>query len=145
MNGSPDEYQLEDITRGHCINAGLFMPFVIERLRTVSTDTDAVLTVTLRDIGLSGERQRRLRIRWLAASIPALLPGVQEHTVTEWAALGIACVVVAQYATLQIQSVTALGDRFDYWVSDGERECGLEVSGTRTGDRAARQRSKVQQ
>jgi hypothetical protein len=65
--------------------------------------------------------------------------------VTEWAALGLACVVLARYTTAQVSQVTGDGDRFDYWVSDGEREYALEVSGTMTDEVEARHRVKVRQ
>ena len=71
--------------------------------------------------------------------------GVAEHTVTEWAALGVACVVVALYSGLKIQAVAAQGDRFDYWLSDGRKDYGLEVSGTLAGDLESRHAAKVRQ
>jgi hypothetical protein len=43
------------------------------------------------------------------------------------------------------RGVAAEGDRFDYWVDDGQREYGLEVSGTLTDDVEARHRVKVRQ
>lgn len=65
--------------------------------------------------------------------------------ITEWAACGMACVIVPLYTQLQILQVTQAGDGFDFWVGDGSREFGLEVSGTYTGDLALRHRNKVQQ
>ena len=38
-----------------------------------------------------------------------------------------------------------LKEKFDYWVDDGEREYGLEVSGTTTDDIETRHRAKVRQ
>ncbi|MGH9839395.1 MAG: hypothetical protein ACREEM_11490 [Blastocatellia bacterium] len=64
---------------------------------------------------------------------------------TEWAACGLACVVLARYTQLRVTQVTGDGDRFDYWVSDGEREYGLEVSGTMTEEMETRHRAKVRQ
>lgn len=55
------------------------------------------------------------------------------------------CVVVHAYARLQVRAVTEDGDRFDYWVSDGRRQFGLEVSGTLTGDLETRHRIKAEQ
>lgn len=43
------------------------------------------------------------------------------------------------------RSVGADGDRFDYWVDDGEREYALEVSGTMTDDVEGRHRAKIRQ
>jgi hypothetical protein len=70
---------------------------------------------------------------------------VSERTITEWAALGLACVVLARYTSVRVQQVAGDGDRFDFWVSDGEREYGLEVSGTITDEVETRHRSKVRQ
>lgn len=49
------------------------------------------------------------------------------------------------YTGLRVRAVAADGDRFDYWVDDGEREYGLEVSGTTTSDVESRHQAKVRQ
>lgn len=145
MNGAPDEYQLEDIALDHPLGAGIFVPFVIARLQGESHATEARLTVTLRDVGSAGDRQEQLRLFWASSSAPVQPLGVQERTMTEWAALGLACVVLARYSSARMNQVAGDGDRFDYWVSDGEHEYGLEVSGTTTGEVETRHRSKVRQ
>jgi hypothetical protein len=145
VTADPDEYRLEDIACRHRINAAMFVPFVIQRLRGKTEGREATLAVSLRDIGEPGERQHLLRIAWSPGSVPTLPPGVSEHTVTEWAALGVACIVVSLYAELQIRAVTRQGDRFDFWVDDGEQEYGLEVSGTMTADVETRHAAKVRQ
>jgi hypothetical protein len=70
---------------------------------------------------------------------------LQGHIVTEWAAVGIACVLVPLYASLQVLQVTQAGDGFDYWVGDAEREYALEVSGTVADSLASRHAAKVRQ
>jgi len=139
-----DKYRLEDLRGAHGINAGLFIPFVIRRLRADPQQTDAVLSVSLRNIGGKQKRQRTLQVR-SAASLADQPMGVPEHTVTEWAALGVACILVALYPGLKIQAVTGQGDRFDYWVSNGRKDYGLEVTGTLAGDLESRHAAKVQQ
>jgi hypothetical protein len=52
-----DEYQLENLAREHAIGASLFMPFVIQRLQ-VGDQTEAVLSVSLRDIGRGDQGER---------------------------------------------------------------------------------------
>jgi hypothetical protein len=52
---------------------------------------------------------------------------------------------VSLYTGLQVRAVAAEGDRFDYWVGDGEQDYGLEVSGTMTEDVEARHQAKVRQ
>lgn len=145
MNGALDEYRLEDITLDHRIGAGIFVPFVIARLQGGERATETVLTVALRDVDNAGDRQEQLRLYWSPSSAPTQPFGIQERTVTEWAALGLACVILARYTSVRISQVAADGDRFDFWVSDGNREFGLEVSGTMTDEIEARHRIKVRQ
>ena len=64
-----DEYTLEEITRAHEINAGVFIPFVIARLASNKRQREALLTVSLRDAE-NRETQRQLHLRWAAESIP---------------------------------------------------------------------------
>jgi hypothetical protein len=124
---------------------GVFVPFVIARLQGESGATEASLTVSLRDVGSAGEQQRQLRLSWSAASAPAQSLGVPERAVTEWAACGVACAVLAVYSQMRIRAVTMDGDRFDYWVDDDQREYGLEVSGTTAEEVEARHRAKARQ
>jgi hypothetical protein len=140
-----DEYDLSNLRHDHLIGAGIFLPFVISRLRTEADELGTTLTVRLRNLTQTGEQQGQLRLTWLPADLPAQSLGVQERTVTEWAACGVACAVVAVYAGLQIREVTMTGDRFDYWVTDGERDYGLEVSGTLTEEVETRHRAKRDQ
>lgn len=49
------------------------------------------------------------------------------------------------YAGLHITQVAQDRERFDYWVSDGRRHYGLEVSGTTLKDFERRHRQKVKQ
>lgn len=140
-----DEYRIEDISRAHPIDAAIFVPFVVLRLQDHPNATDALLGVTLRNIGGLEERRRTLRLSWPKESSVFREPGVSQKTITEWAALGIACVVVSLYGGLKIQSVTGQGDRFDYWLSKEGNEFGLEVSGTLAGDLEARHRDKIRQ
>jgi hypothetical protein len=85
-----DEYRLEDIAIDHRIGAAVFVPFAIVRLRGDTDATEVTLTVRLLNIGGIGETQRALRISWSASSAPTQPLAVQERTVTEWAACGIA-------------------------------------------------------
>ncbi len=145
VNGALDEYRLEDIAMDHRISADAFVPFVIARLQAEAQATEAMLTVTLWNIGSTGERQEKLRLYWSPSSASAQPLGVQERTITEWAALGLACVVLARYTPIRISQVAADGDRFDYWVTDGKSEYALEVSGTMREEVGTRHRAKVRQ
>jgi hypothetical protein len=145
VSNAANEVVLADMTAAHGINAGLFVPFVIRRLEVDRHSTEAALTISLRDIVSAGTRQVQLLLRWSPENRSQEPLGIQEHVVTEWAALGVACAVVQEIANLRVQQVTAQGDRFDYWVSDGDREFALEVSGTLSGDVEERHRAKVRQ
>lgn len=58
----------------------------------------------------------------------------QASVLTEFAALGVACILVHQRAGMEITEVTRRGDKVDYWI--GDRELLLEVSGTQDDDLA---------
>lgn len=145
MEVALDEYRLEDLARAQRIGMAAFVPFAIVRLRGDTEATETTLTVKLRCIRDIGETQRMLRLSWSADSAPLQPLAVQERTLTEWAACGVACVVLSLYAGLTVREVAGDGDRFDYWVDDGKREYGLEVSGTTTDDVETRHRAKVRQ
>jgi hypothetical protein len=59
--------------------------------------------------------------------------------------LAMACVVLAKYTALRLRAVALLGDHFDYWVTDGQRDYGLEISGTLEESIEGRHREKVRQ
>lgn len=145
MNDECDEYRLEEISFDHRISVGIFIPFVVTRLQGENRATEALLNVTLRNFGDAVDRQEKLRLYWSASSAPAQPLGVPERTITEWAACGLACVVLAHFTQARVHQVTGHGDRFDYWVSDGTREYGLEVSGTMTDEIETRWRAKARQ
>lgn len=145
MSASPDEYQLENIALDHQIGVGIFIPFVISRLTESARQTEALLTIRFQNIAGQTEVVRRLRLIWsLDNSSPGLL-GVSERVITEWAACGVACAVLARYTSLRLSAVTSDGDRFDYWIRDGDEEYGLEVSGTIADDLETRRRLKARQ
>ena len=127
-----DVFFLEEVLRLHAIDTSLFAPFTVETLRMQTRTPPAEFTLRLRDVGETGERTRRVQFFWNADTALTLPPAVQEHTLTEWAACGLACALVPHYTGLTIRAVAQLGDRFDYWIRDEATEWGLEISGTRT-------------
>jgi hypothetical protein len=145
MADEPDYYQLEAIAEEHAIAAGMLVPLAIARLAGLKGASEAVLAVELRDIGGPGEARRTLRLKWRRESATHQGPALPERSVTEWAACVVACAVVFRYGGMRVSQVTADGDGFDYWVTDGEREYALEVSGTQRADIESRHRSKVRQ
>jgi hypothetical protein len=141
-----DEYTLERIAADNAIRADLFLPFAIIRLRqAATTGQKAILSVHLRDIGRQGKSHRELLLSWSIGRMVEESVPLQEHIVTEWAAVGIACVLTPLYAGLRVLQVTQAGDGFDYWVGDNANEYALEVSGTMEDNLARRHAAKVRQ
>jgi hypothetical protein len=145
-SNSIDEYPLERIAEDNEIGAGILLPFTIIRLQAAGhMELESVLLVHLRDIEDVGEQRRSLRLRWSKESVPGEPLPVQEDVITEWAACGVACALVPMYAKMHVIQVAQEGDRFDYWVGDGEEEYALEVSGTVSEDLEYRHSAKVRQ
>jgi hypothetical protein len=145
MGVTRDECRIEELEQGHGVNVGLFAPFVIERLRDNAGALEATLTVHLRNVRNANQSVRALRICWDNYANPPLPLAVSEQTVTEWAAVGVAALVISRYAALRIEAVTMRGDRFDYWIGDGERRYGMEISGTSASELDVRHAAKVRQ
>lgn len=59
----------------------------------------------------------------------------QAPTITEYAALGLACILLTHTAKLQITEVTRRGDRADYWIGDKDEL--IEISAQQTGELSA--------
>lgn len=141
-----DEYILEHITTDNAIRADFFLPLAIIRLQqAVTTDQEAILSVQPRDVGELGESRRELLLFWSTNDLDGERTPLQEHVVTEWAAVGIACALVPVYTGLRVLQVTQAGDGFDYWVGDDRWEYALEVSGTIEGSLTGRHAAKVRQ
>lgn len=103
------------------------------------------MRVELRGLPERDNQVRTIRVIWSGDSIPTAPPALPDRMITEWAACGVACVLVPVYAHLRILGVAAYGDRFDYWLSDGQNDYGLEISGTVAGELEPRHRVKVNQ
>ncbi len=140
-----DSFRLEAIGEVHALATHLFVPFAVARLQESTEATETILTVELRHIGEETTAQQQLRIFWDRESIPHLPLGIQDNPLTEWAALGVACVVLWYFGGIRLHAVAADGDRFDYWGLRETQEFGLEISGTTTANVETRHREKVQQ
>lgn len=79
-------------------------------------------------------RQGQLDLHWsgLKEDFERCLNTYQEGRITEYAALGLACILVERRSNLEITEVTRRGDKVDYWL--GSRELLLEVSGAQECD-----------
>lgn len=142
------EVWLEEALGLHRTNMSLFAPFVVARLHNASTANHAEISVILRDVDVLGDSTHALHLQWRPETIPALPLGVNEKTITEFAACGIAAIVAITFADLEIRAVAQNGDRFDYWLWDGMHGFGMEVSGTLSEELPefmARHREKIEQ
>jgi hypothetical protein len=63
--------------------------------------------------------------------------------ITEFATLGLACLLTTDRLQLEVTEVTRRGQRVDYWV--GDREYVLEVSGQQNGNLATLHQNKLDQ
>lgn len=97
MEHPHETYRIEDIAQTHAIGADIFVPFTIFRLRGDTAATEATLTVEVRNLSDVPPSQRTLHLSWSSASVPTQPLGVPDRVITEWAACGIACVVMALY------------------------------------------------
>jgi hypothetical protein len=140
-----DSFRLETIGELHALATHLFVPFAVARLQENPKTTETVLTIELRDIEGETTEERQLRVTWDPPSVPQLPLGIQDNPLTEWAALGVACVVIWHFAGMRLHAVAAEGDRFDFWGLQGTQEVALEISGTTTANLEDRHREKVQQ
>jgi len=58
----------------------------------------------------------------------------QSPHITEYATLGLACILLTQNASMEITEVTRRGERADYWI--GDKDLLVEISGQQYGNLA---------
>lgn len=137
--------QLETLLAQSALEATLFLPFTIFRLRPYAVDQQVSLTVSLYEADNKTPQTHNLELTWHPASDTLITPPIQAQTITEWAACGIALALVPLYTPYRVLEVAQIGERFDYWLGETVREVGLEISGTIHGDLAGRTQVKHQQ
>lgn len=140
-----DFQQLETLMEQAAIDVSLFLPFTIFRLRPYAVDRQITLAVSLRRADDEVIQTHELKLTWHPTSDTLVIPPVQQHTITEWVACGIALAIVQIYLPYQVLEVAQISDRFDYWLGETVREVGLEISGTVHGNLATRTSVKEQQ
>jgi hypothetical protein len=89
--------------------------------------------------------QKATNCRWrgLRADFNACVKTYQAPVITEFATLGMACLLTADLLNSQITEVTRRGDRADYWI--GDRDYLLEASGQQKGNLETLHDEKTQQ
>ncbi len=144
----PVTIELEEALGLHAIDASVFAPFVIQRLKAGGNANDVELLVIIGSDKGQDERFLRVQIRWNPDNAFRLPVAVQERVVTEWAALGVACALIPDILGMRVLSVALDGERYDYRIGNKQGEFGLEISGTLTediGELQERHRQKVRQ
>lgn len=96
-------------------------------------DGSCKLDASYRAPGSPAATDDELSLSWqgLKADFQQASNTYQEPVITEFATLGVACILVTERTGLQITEVTRRGDKADYWL--GDREFLLEVSGQQSG------------
>ena len=137
--------QLEALLAHAAIEASLFLPFTIFRLRSYAVEQHVSLTVSLYEAARETPQIHKLQLTWHLASDTLIMPPIQEHIITEWAACGVALALVPLFMPYRVLEVAQNGERFDYWLGADVREVGLEISGTIDGDLGSRTQIKRRQ
>jgi len=103
---------------------------LIRRLLGENTykDSESKVSDSFRNRDLQ-ESEKSLLLKWesLEHDFDRCINTYQEPIITEFAALGLSCILVRHRADLEITEVTRRGEKADYWL--GEKELLLEVSG----------------
>jgi hypothetical protein len=96
-------------------------------------DSESMVTDSFRgrDLLVSGQA---ILLKWqgLKEDFDKCIMTYQEPDITEFAALGLSCILVRHRTDLEITEVTRRGERADYWL--GEKEVLVEVSGQSDGN-----------
>jgi hypothetical protein len=127
---------LADALQGHGIDTTILEFVTIAEIGgTPSAGTEQTeFAVTLENVGEAGMQTEHLLIEWQGIKALHGEPPMQGRPMTEWAACGIACALLRHYTDFWIRSTARYGEGFDYWVTNGKRQQGLEVSGTQSQD-----------
>lgn len=137
--------KIEVLLAQSAIDASLFLPFTIFRLRPYAINQQVTLEVSLYEANIETPQIHNLQLAWDPTSDTLITPPIQQSTLTEWAACGIALALVPVYTPYRVLEVAQMGERFDYWLGHAIRDVGLEISGTIEGDLNTRMKIKQQQ
>lgn len=145
---------IESIQERHpWILAGFFVPHALSALLRHDPLPRRDYELTLRNIPL-GDRIETIELEShdeeSLGSVEALNRTLQEEVITEYGAIGLALLYVAEYTGQQVVEVTQRRERADYWIGrePGDKDTLLEVSGldhASQSDIKAREEQKVEQ
>jgi hypothetical protein len=144
---SVEVFQIELLHEGHPrIRAADFRSPLVRRLLGTEryTDSECILEVSFRPDGADPQESGPMcRWRGLKQDFDQCVRTYQAPVITEFAALGVACLLTQFRLRKEITEVTRRGQKVDYWI--GERELVLEVSGQGEGNLDVLREEKAEQ
>ena len=129
------ECEVNDLELRHpLIAANDWRSPLVLRLLDGTNYLDGAREITVRYQWQSVAQTANVKLVWkgLASDFEKRMRTYQAPVLTEYATLGLACVLIDEFPKLQITEVTRRGERADYWL--GNREYLLEVSGQQSGN-----------
>lgn len=102
--------KLETLLAQSAIDASPFLPFTIFRLQPYAVHQQVELTISLYEPDKETPRSHVLSLSWNSSSDTISTPPIQSHTITEWAACGIALAIVPLYTDYQVLEVAQMGE-----------------------------------
>jgi hypothetical protein len=130
----PPIVKIEDLLALHPINVSVLLPFLVERLRSVSLTNQTLVTFLLNGITSPDEKRHDVvTLLWKDTKASSSIFAVGEQKTTELAASCIAAFACCYYAGLRFLSVIEEEDNVLYRVGRSENETyTLRVIGTLT-------------
>lgn len=138
--GPQGKATVENLHESHSVRAADWRSPLAFRLLGSASYSDSSRTVSdsFRPPGAPAPQAGEIELSWsgLKKDFDLCLKTYQAHTLTEFAALGLACVLVRHRALVRIVEVTRRGERADYWVgeAEGDKSLLLEVAGRQECD-----------
>ncbi|MBF0548973.1 MAG: hypothetical protein HQK60_00420 [Deltaproteobacteria bacterium] len=121
---------------------------LVSRLQGRESYCDGSTEVSINYRSMNAEakcQESEVMLRWsgLEEDYKLCINTYQGPTLTEFATLGLACILVAELPHLEITEVARRGERADYWL--GDKELLLEVSGQVNGSLSSLRDDKAKQ
>jgi hypothetical protein len=130
------KFKVNDLHKSHPkIRAQDWRSPLVRRLLTTKSYRDGDCDVSESHRSPLGKcEEQNLSLEWteLRDDFNQVIKTYQEPVITEYATLGLACILVSKQIGLEITEVTRRSEKADYWL--GNREFLLEVSGQQSGN-----------
>lgn len=124
-------------------------PLVLRLLQqAVYSDGSATIAESFRGAAMT-EAITQLPLFWtgLKHDFEKCIRTYQDGVLTEFATLGLACILLSRHTQFRISEVTRRGERVDYWIGDDQvsKRYVLEVGGLQAGSIEALTAEKAEQ